>query len=188
MRMWHMTHSYVRHDSCIFATWFIHMCDMTHAYVRHDSFIRVTWLIHMCDMTHSCVTWLIHMCDMTHSYVWYDSFICVKWPTWLGRSHPRPWLGPRDTQDWYWEGVKARFVCILAVYILYMCLPPAPIIGATRHPRRYWEGVNARCVKYFGCVYTPCVYMGVGGRAHSWGRATLKIGIGKLSMLGVYIF
>jgi len=25
----------------------------------------------------------------------------------LGRSHPRPWLGPRDTQDWYWEGVNA---------------------------------------------------------------------------------
>jgi len=68
-----MTHSYVwydakyegimlRHDSFIYVTWLIHMCDMTqnmkelccdmtHSYMWHDSFIYVTWLIHMCDMT-----------------------------------------------------------------------------------------------------------------------------------------
>jgi len=135
---------------------------MTHSYVWHDSFI--------------CVTWLIHMCDVTHSYVWHDSFTYVtyaKWPTWLGRSHPRPWLGPRDTQDWYWEGVKARFVCILAVYILYMCLPPAPIIGATRHPRRYWEGVNARCVCILGvyilhvCIWAWVAAPTAGAARHS---------------------
>jgi len=82
-----MTHSYVWHDSFIFATWLIHMCDMTHSYVWHDSFICEIWLIHMCDMTHLyvwhdsfiCVTWLIHTCDMTHSYVRHDSFIHVTW-------------------------------------------------------------------------------------------------------------
>jgi len=76
-----MTHSYVRHDSFICATWLIHTCDMTHSYVRHDSFICLPSLIHMCDMTHSyvrhdsfiCVPWLIHMFAMTHSYVWHDS-------------------------------------------------------------------------------------------------------------------
>jgi len=70
-----MTHSYVRHDSFICATWPIHMCDMTHSYVRHDAFICATWPIHMCDMMHSygrhdsfiCAMWPMHMCDMTHS-------------------------------------------------------------------------------------------------------------------------
>jgi len=46
----------------------------------HDSFIWITWLIHLCDMTHSCVTLLDHMCAMTHSYVLHDSFICVTLP------------------------------------------------------------------------------------------------------------
>jgi len=102
----HVTHSYVRHDSFICATWLIHKCNMTNSYVRHDSFISATWQIHMCDMTplvrclrwHAstsfngdvwhdysyvrhdssiCATWRIHMCDMTHSYVRHDSFICA---------------------------------------------------------------------------------------------------------------
>jgi len=41
--MCNTTHSYMRHDSFICATWLIHMCDMTHSYVRHDSFICATW-------------------------------------------------------------------------------------------------------------------------------------------------
>jgi len=64
------------------------MCDMTHSYIRHDSFICATWsfvcatwLIHMCEMIHSCMrhglcvcaTWLIYMCDMAYSYVRHDS-------------------------------------------------------------------------------------------------------------------
>jgi len=79
--MWHMTHSYVRLDSFIYAIWLIHMCDMTHSYVRHESFICATWLIHMCDMIHPymrhgvcvCATWLIYMCDMAYSYERHDS-------------------------------------------------------------------------------------------------------------------
>ena len=31
------------HYSFICATWLIHMCDMTHSYVRHDSFIFAAW-------------------------------------------------------------------------------------------------------------------------------------------------
>jgi len=68
------------------------MCDMTHSYVRHDSFVCATWLIHipergardstyvamptfiyMCDMTHT-----LQICDMTHSHTeargaWFDT-------------------------------------------------------------------------------------------------------------------
>jgi len=81
-----VTHSNLRHDLFLCATWLINMfdithlyirmcdiyicmcdmtrylrgCDMTHSYVRHDTFIRATWLIHMCNMTHS-------LCDMTYS-------------------------------------------------------------------------------------------------------------------------
>ena len=28
----------------------------------------------------------------------------------LGRDHPRPWLGPRDTQEWFWDMVNASGV------------------------------------------------------------------------------
>jgi len=51
IRIWAMTHSYVRRDSFISVTWLIHMCDVTHSYVRRDSFICATWLIHMCVVT-----------------------------------------------------------------------------------------------------------------------------------------
>ena len=95
--MWDMTHSYVRHDSFICATWLIHMCDMTHSYVRHDWFIWVTRLIHIHVYTYSysyahrklliegareesvasqmwsAGCWLF-IC-VTHSYVWHDSFL-----------------------------------------------------------------------------------------------------------------
>ena len=69
-----MTHSHVWHDSFIFVTWFIYICDMTRSHVWHDSFTCVTWLVHMFDMTHSHV-W--H--DMTHSHVWHDLSTCVTW-------------------------------------------------------------------------------------------------------------
>jgi len=86
MDMWDMTHSYMRHDSCVIAvmwlceTWLIHTC----GYVRHDSFIHETWL--MCDCGAQPViwygeTWLIYMCSVTHSCVRHDWFICVIWPT-----------------------------------------------------------------------------------------------------------
>jgi len=63
-----MTHSYVWHDSFVWATCLTRTWAMTHSYVWHDSFICVTWLIHMCDMTHlyerhvslDRVPWLIH--------------------------------------------------------------------------------------------------------------------------------
>jgi len=81
-----MIYLYVRHDSFICVTWFIHICDMTHSYVWHDSFTCVTWLIHMCDMTHSyarenaCISVIcVYMWDMTHSHVWHNSFTCVTW-------------------------------------------------------------------------------------------------------------
>jgi len=77
-----------RNDDC---RWLTHT--MTLLYMWHDSFIWVTWLIHMCDMTHSVWSRGFHsgrrgkhhhmwqICDVTHSYVWCDSFICVSWFT-----------------------------------------------------------------------------------------------------------
>ena len=49
---------------------YVYRCDTTQLYVRHDSFIFVTRPIHMCDMTH-------HMSDTTHPYVSDDLFTCV---------------------------------------------------------------------------------------------------------------
>jgi len=33
--------------------WPVHICDMTHSYVRHNSFMCATWCIHMFVITHS---------------------------------------------------------------------------------------------------------------------------------------
>ena len=97
-----MTLSYVWHDSCICATWLIHMCDMTihrsrsanwtwrrrqdwrwmmtQSYMWHDSCVCVTWLIHMCDMTHlqesQCA---LDMEEATGLMSDDDSVICVTW-------------------------------------------------------------------------------------------------------------
>jgi len=59
------------HEVCV--TWPIHRRDITHSYMRRDSFIRATWPLRL--MTHSCLcrdwfirdTWLIHMTDSTDS-------------------------------------------------------------------------------------------------------------------------
>jgi len=103
--IWDMTQLWVRHDSFtsgadvwhdsfIFVTGLVHMCDMTHSYVRHDLITCATWLIHI-----GCGSWVFanknrfvcicicvcvcnsyekglnYTCDMTQSYVQYDSFI-----------------------------------------------------------------------------------------------------------------
>jgi len=83
----HVTHLCVWHDSFVWVTWLIRVCDITHSCVWNDSFVCVTWLIRMFDMTHLCVwhdsfvceTWIIPACDMTHSCVRHDSFVCVTW-------------------------------------------------------------------------------------------------------------
>ena len=107
--IWDMTQLWVRHDSFtsgadvwhdsfIFVTGLVHMCDMTHSYVRHDLITCATWLIHI-----GCGSWVFanknrfvcicicvcvcnsyekglnYTCDMTQSYVQYDSFICATW-------------------------------------------------------------------------------------------------------------
>jgi len=104
IHMWDMTHSYVRHDSCIHVSvlvrsdsWALCLwssytrstCVSWLIHVWHDSHIGETWLIQVWDMTHSCLrhdskccpwsaTWLTHMWDMTHAYVRHDSCMCDR--------------------------------------------------------------------------------------------------------------
>jgi len=93
LHMWGTTHSFVRHNSFMYATGLIEMSDMTHslrvcaANVRcvcmDVTILRRVWI----DMTHSfvrhdsfvCETWLINTWNMTHSYVRHDSFIRETW-------------------------------------------------------------------------------------------------------------
>jgi len=59
-----------------YETWLIHTCDLTHSYVRHDTFIRATWLIALCITRRDSlifVTWLVYKCDMTHCSAWYQT-------------------------------------------------------------------------------------------------------------------
>jgi len=96
-----MTHSYLRHDSCICVAWVcdtthwyvqyycficvtshISICDTTQLYVRQDLFGSAAWLSHVWDMldnVHSTRPISIHVCDMTHSHVWRDSFAFECW-------------------------------------------------------------------------------------------------------------
>ena len=74
IRMWDMTHSYVRHDSFIYGTWLIRMFDMTHSYVLHDWCIlkSLSCQSYVRHDSFICETWLIHIFDMTYSYVRHD--------------------------------------------------------------------------------------------------------------------
>jgi len=54
----YQSHEKLGTPAFICVPWLIHMCAMTHSYVCHDSFIYafcVPWLIHMCAMTDSYV-------------------------------------------------------------------------------------------------------------------------------------
>jgi len=111
-----MTHSCVRHDSFVCATWLIHVCDMSCLYVWHYSTCVTSasksfvWhdspQSYRRDMTHICATWLTfvrhgsHLCDMTRLkvicatwlmdmtrlYVGHDS-ICVTWLNMCDKCH-----------------------------------------------------------------------------------------------------
>jgi len=84
--------------------WLNHTLDVTHSYVRYDAFVCATWpvvlwytslrgrreslsIFRSSNVTHANVgcdsfvrgAWLIRTCDVTHSYTWYDSFVCVTW-------------------------------------------------------------------------------------------------------------
>jgi len=83
----------VRRESFICATWLIRMWDLTHSYVRHGSFIEVSadapylrlllsclaWLTCVSRDPFICATWPICKFDMTHSYVRRDSLMCATW-------------------------------------------------------------------------------------------------------------
>jgi len=60
IHMWHVTHSYMGHDSFIRV---MRLFRCSTSCVGHDALICETWLIRMCE------TWLIHMWDVTRLYV-----------------------------------------------------------------------------------------------------------------------
>jgi len=66
------SHSYMWHDSFIYVTWLIHICNMTHSYMWHDSFICHTW-IHTGRQTHEelCRTYELDTCwSVWHFHSW----------------------------------------------------------------------------------------------------------------------
>jgi len=64
--------------------WNFRRCVVIHSCVWHDSSMWVSWFIPMCDLTSFlwrhplvCVTRRLYMCDTTFAYVWHDVCICV---------------------------------------------------------------------------------------------------------------
>jgi len=88
-------------------TWLLHMCDMTHSYVRHDTSIYATWHNHMCDIAHSFVIQLICTRDMTP---WYVRHECVlrRSRRWSGVRARLRW--DSFIQMWYHSGVRATWL------------------------------------------------------------------------------
>ena len=162
-----MAHSNMRHDSFIYASWVLNICNMS-----RWSF--ATWVPYICDMsplhlrhesmrngtdththTHMLMSWTqsyvwhdssmrvtchIHMRDMPHSYVWHNSFVCVTWLIHMcDMTHLYVW---RDS-----------FVCV--TWLIHMCgmIPSCvwhdSIISAwydspKRYPAQY-DASNSAC-------------------------------------------
>jgi len=78
-----MSRLYVWHDSLIYVTWLVGMCDMTRWYGWHDSFICVTWLVDMFTMDFIVTyigeyTWLHPKCisvTILKMHMWLLSYI-----------------------------------------------------------------------------------------------------------------
>jgi len=95
-----------KHDSFLWVTWLIRMCDMTHWYVWHNSLVCATWLISSMCADEICVPWLIATCDMTHSMCvmthWYHPHIWI----WHDLYHPYVlWsvtLSKHDSHSYMW--------------------------------------------------------------------------------------
>ena len=121
VHVWDMTHSCVKRDMFICATWhgavqwlvwFWSVWDMTHSCVRHDTF--------MCEVRHGCtapsngssaiLTWL-----MTHSRVRHDSLICE---TWRGNIQ---WRQTNLDISYVIKCDKYIFMYIYKIYI-YICV------------------------------------------------------------------
>jgi len=101
--------SYVWHDSSMWATWLIHVCNVTNSICfriptkKLGSRARHTWMSHVARMDQLCHshTWVmaqvIHMCDIHESWrhtcdktdvcEWHDSSMRA---TWLSHSAPLP--------------------------------------------------------------------------------------------------
>ena len=77
-----------------------HTCDMPHPYVWHDSSIFVTWLLHMCNSVNRACGWVMAHIWMrhvthadfkhlhhTHGYVRHDLFIHVRHDSFMSVWH-----------------------------------------------------------------------------------------------------
>ena len=82
-----MTYSDVRHNLFIWATRHVHVRDMIYSYGRLDSCICATWLIHVCDETNVnarpwhilflWATWLIRIYNVTYTLA-YSNASCLS--------------------------------------------------------------------------------------------------------------
>jgi len=80
IHIWDMTHSYMGHDSSIYGTWPIPMCDMTHSYVpsrdarrEAEAMTGNTFIGSHTDKSRACVCKGIN--ESCHTYEWVMSHI-----------------------------------------------------------------------------------------------------------------
>jgi len=77
----HVSRLYVLHDSFVYVTWLICLCDMTHLSMWHDSFVYVTWRFHMYDtpdlLSFICLIYVCYMSCSTYKSTWYVLYVII---------------------------------------------------------------------------------------------------------------
>jgi len=155
MFMWHMTYSYVRHDSFICLpdlfireTWLIYMWNITHVYVAHDSFISETWRILMWDMTHSYVWHVRHHAGALAGCMCCSVCIalqCVAVCCSVLQDHM--W------HDWPWMSAVRLLQCVAVRYNVLRCVAVCcNVLQCAAQSHVTWLTLNecsagARCVR-----------------------------------------
>jgi len=124
----HVTHSCMWHDSSVYETWLIHVCDMTHSYVWHGSFTG--------DMTNSP----LHMPQKNRLNWRIAQISCHKWTNATNR-----WM-PQIDECLNW--MIAQIAC--HKWITYMCY----ICISLLFP---WNSITASCHMYEWRMPHKCV-------------------------------
>ena len=71
----------VQHDSFVFATWNIRICDVKYLCMRHD-YVYAAWLESerkAVDIPMGVYAYTSQICERKHSYLRRDTFVCAAW-------------------------------------------------------------------------------------------------------------